>query len=670
VKKDQKVKNQSKKTYKDKTKHKLIIILIAAMLVPMLVFGYLSYRQAFNVLEHKLGITTQQTVDEAEKKLDEFLLSRENEVKILSGEMNELLNNENTTYDNLFKIVKDADDSAQSVYFADLYGNMYLYPAQKLSDGYDPRVRPWYKKAIENEGKVIWTEPYIDAASKKVVITVAKTVLKDGNVIGVAAIDVDLKKLSYSISKTKIGEKGYFILTDSNGITIAHPDSKVVGTNNATKLEFWEKVKNDNKGFSRYKYEGQNKFITFATNERTGWKLMASMSEQELLNDTNVIRNFWIYGSVIVIVLALILSLILARNITKPLEELKKVFDNASKGDLTVRFNVKNNDEFGEVGDGFNTMVKSITDLFKKVIESSDTVKGASNELADMAYQSANVTSEISKAIEDVAKAAGEQANDAEDGASKVEEIGVLMDKISSATENISSISNNTNKLTEKGADMVTVLESKTLETEKSSRNVNDIVVDVAKNIEGIGVIIETIVAIAEQTNLLALNANIEAARAGEHGKGFAVVAEEVRKLAEQSSNSAEDIKNIINDIQSKARAAVSAMEISKTVVNEQNEAVIQTGKIFNEIAESIRLLNDKVIGIKQDSENMMDKKNGLINAIENISAASQQTSAATQEISSSAEEQFSSVEELSKQTEELKSISEDLERAVNNFII
>ncbi|KYH34410.1 methyl-accepting chemotaxis protein McpC [Clostridium tepidiprofundi DSM 19306] len=670
MKKHQKLKNMSKKTYKDKTKHKLIIILILAMLVPMLVLGYLSYKQAFNVLENKLSITTQQIVDEAEKRLDEFLLSRENEVKILSSGMNELLSDENTKYDKLLKRVKYADESAQSTYFADLYGNMYIYPSQKFKDGYDPRVRPWYKKAIENEGKVIWTEPYIDATSGKAVITVANTVIKNGNVIGVAAIDVDLKKLSYSISKTKIGEKGYLFLTDSNGITIAHPQSEFIGTYNATKTGFWKKVKKDDRGFSRYEYEGQNKFITFATNKRTGWKLVASMSEQELLNDTNIIRNFLIYGAIIAIVLALVLSLILAKNITKPLEELKKVFDKASNGDLTVRVNVKNNDEFGEVGDGFNTMVESITDLFKKVIESSNTVKGASKELADMAYQSANVTNEISKAIEDVAKAAGEQANDAEDGASKVEEIGILMDKISSATENISNISNDTNELTEKGADMVTVLESKTLETEKSSKNVNDIVVDVAKNIEGIGVIIETIVAIAEQTNLLALNANIEAARAGEHGKGFAVVAEEVRKLAEQSSDSAEDIKKIINDIQGKARTAVSAMEISKTVVNEQNEAVTQTGKIFNEIAESIKLLNDKVIRIKQDSENMVDKKNGLINAIENISAASQQTSAATQEISSSAEEQFSSMEELSQQTEELKSIAEDLEKAVNNFII
>ena len=183
-----------------------------------------------------------------------------------------------------------------------------------------------------------------------------------------------------------------------------------------------------------------------------------------------------------------------------------------------------------------------------------------------------------------------------------------------------------------------------------------------------INAISETIAEITAQTNLLALNASIESARAGEAGKGFAVVADEIRKLAEQSKASTEEIKTIIGNIQRKSYTAVNAIKSTESVVNEQEVAVSETHKIFSEILKSIEIMITKVDEIKISIVDIEEKKQSTVSEIKNISFISEQTAAASEEVTASAEEITATMEELTRHSSELQILAEQLGTEINKF--
>jgi len=199
---------------------------------------------------------------------------------------------------------------------------------------------------------------------------------------------------------------------------------------------------------------------------------------------------------------------------------------------------------------------------------------------------------------------------------------------------------------------------------------VADIVTDMNKSVKEISMISDAINAITEQTNLLALNASIEAARAGEAGKGFAVVADEIRKLAEQSKNSTEQIKSIIGNIQLKAITAVQAMDSTKKSNLDQNEAVTKTEQIFNDILFSITTLTEKVGTVENSVESMQVQKQIFVTQIENTSAISEETASSTEEVTASTEEVTATMDKFTQHTEELQQLAEKLKEEIDKFKI
>ncbi|SCY89330.1 methyl-accepting chemotaxis protein [Alkaliphilus peptidifermentans] len=685
-KKGSKQNNISNMITSNRVRNRLIIIMIIIIVLPVSILGYLTYSKAYEILDEKLILTTEQTTKEAGAALHEYLRGIEKQVaalaenslvmKLAKEEASVELEDSNSAisyYDLAMEILANINHNNETVlntYIGTEKKGMYLYPSGNLPDGYDPTQRPWYTTALSHQNRVVWSDPYIDTDSGEITITAAKAIIDNGRVVGVIGFDVDMKELTNKLANVKLGQEGYLILGNDNGMVIVHPQSEMVGTSDITLQSFWQEVSSKTNGFIRYQIDKENKFMSFITIPGTGWKLMGAMEEHELISSTSEIRNYITVGIAFAIAIGVVMALLLARMISVPLNKLKESFSRAAKGDLSVRATVSSKDEFGHLSDSFNSMMEDITILISEVKESSMIVASSSDTLAQITAQTTAATNEVAITIEEIAKSSGEQAKDTEIGAYKVNEIANRIEEVEKATGEMNQYAEVTGKLSSKGLQAIDMLTSKSVQSANSAKVINEIILKVNQSSDSIGTITQTINQIADQTNLLALNAAIEAARAGEAGKGFAVVADEIRKLAEQSGSATKEINGLIQSMQERSRVAVEAMEEANEIVKEQELAVSETENIFKEISDSISLFMKKVIDIKNYSTEMNKKKDEIVIVIENVSATSEETSAATQQVSAATEEQLSSIEEVESYAQELSSLSAKLIKSVENFKI
>ncbi|MCB2309291.1 methyl-accepting chemotaxis protein [Clostridium estertheticum] len=664
---------KSKKLKLNSIRTKLIISLVSICIIPLIILGIGSYRQSKSILSNKLTVTSTQTLTEINNGLSNYLNGFSNMLSLTSNNYNfinvDTGNNINYIPD-LLKGVTESNKDILDISYGTTTGKFNTYPNDKMPAGYDATTQDWYKQALEHKGQVIITPEYVDKGTKKSVITLAKTVEKDGKVVGVVEIDLALNTLAEQISTKKLGNTGYVFISEVSGKVLAHPVKKLINTDMASKLPFWNNAKSENSGFVNYDDNGSKKFGVYQTNELTGWKLVATLDQSELSNDTKSIIHTTILIILIMGLISVVMSLVLSKGIAYNIHNLKDVFAKASNGDLTVSIKASTKDEFEDLAISFNSMMKNISGIMNNVTNSSKTVAETSTTLASMSEEVTVSIGEVSSAIEQVSIGATQQAQSAQDGALEMDDLSNRLDKISNNSNEMDKISTGTKDLGTKGLSMMDTLIEKSNKTKSSTKEVNEIIQDMNESTKQINAISETLVSITEQTSLLSLNASIESARAGEAGKGFAVVAGEIRKLAEQSKNSTEDIKGIIANIQKKSNTAVEAIKSTQTVVDEQELAVGETKNIFSEILKSINIMITKVEEIKISIVDVNEKKQSTVLEIENISSISEQTAAASEQVSASTEEITATMEEFAKHSSELQALSEKLDNEIKKFKI
>ncbi|HEY5585336.1 MAG TPA: methyl-accepting chemotaxis protein [Ruminiclostridium sp.] len=299
------------------------------------------------------------------------------------------------------------------------------------------------------------------------------------------------------------------------------------------------------------------------------------------------------------------------------------------------------------VASAVNFVISDIRSLIESFFNLSISITQASRKVTSTSENATLAIQEISKTIDEIAKGASSQAEEAQLG---VQVVDKLSDQINFVYESYSGITNETNKIIDLntvGLKAVTILREKSKETYETSEKIFAVVENLTNTTKDIGIFVESIENIAEQTNLLALNAAIEAARAGEAGRGFAVVADEVRKLADQSRKSTEEINNMMQSIQEESALAISSMEIMKKVSQDQNLAVDKTNSSFNDIANAIEYIVAKINDVNKAVIKMQDDKSEVISAIENISSVSQQTAASSQEVAATTESQLKTLDDM-----------------------
>lgn len=544
---------------------------------------------------------------------------------------------------------------------------MYTQPFIDLPDDFDPTSRPWYQLAAENPGKVVWTDPYEDAASGELLITGAKAIEQNGKILGVIGFDVSLESVDTIVNSVDVGFNGYAFLMTSEGIAISHPSLK---GEDLYQYSFMEPLKEKESGILEYTFEKEDRMMIYDTIPGFGWKLGVVYKNADLLKTANTLKQINLSITILAIIIGVILAFLVSKTITKPILTLTKEAEKVAEGDLTVTAQVKAKDEIGTLTEIFNTMVRNMRDMIEKVNGSIHNLSNSAEHLSAVSEETMASSEQISAAIDDIAKGASEQANDVDSMNEQTKNLTKSIESVNDAVQHVVKLSKESEQASYDGLEQLNDLQMKSKDANNEIQAVEQVLNGLAEKINHIAEVITTISNISDQTNLLALNASIEAARAGESGKGFAVVATEVRKLAEQSAEATEKIRETIQGIQQEADNAVEAMTRSKEMNNEQHTAVQLTGDVFQKIAAKMNELITSINVVTEHMNEMNKQKDYVMESIQSISAISQQSAASVEEVSASTNEQIKAFETVAESAEALHESSKELQKMVNQFKI
>lgn len=373
--------------------------------------------------------------------------------------------------------------------------------------------------------------------------------------------------------------------------------------------------------------------------------------------------------STVILILAVLASLYLARRISRPLSAVADCAQNIANGDLALStIEYQANDEIGDLVKTFSVMTANLRNLVSQVAKSSEQVAAASEELTASSEQSAQAACQIAETITNVAKGASHQVDAVEQAVSVVQEMTAAINHIAVNSNKVSEKSGDTARAAVAGGEAVLQATNQMQMISNSVTQSTQVVQKLGASSQQIGEIVDVISGIAGQTNLLALNAAIEAARAGEQGRGFAVVADEVRKLAEQSHEAAQKISTIIRDIQSETNIAVVTMNQGTAEVARGTEVIAATGDRFNFIVTMVGDLNNEIQEISAAAEELSASSGEVARSVGSVKTVATDTASSTQTISAAAEEQSASMEEISSSSQALAHMAGELQAVVSKF--
>ena len=309
-----------------------------------------------------------------------------------------------------------------------------------------------------------------------------------------------------------------------------------------------------------------------------------------------------------------------------------------------------------------------MSNVAKNLIISSTSLKDAAENLTESTDQAAITSEDIAKTVEEIARGATEQAKETESGSQNVISLGSVIEDNQNNLKLLENETQRVNEVIEKGRSSISLLNNQAKKTESEVFEIETSVQATYKNVNKIKDVSMFIATISEQTNLLALNASIEAARAGEHGRGFAVVADEIRKLAEESKKSTQEIDRAISTLNEDAEVLVRIAESLKKATKDQLVGMDVTLSEFKEIESAITSISTHVIKMDQSGLLMDEEKNHILGVMSNLSAIAQENAASTEETSASTEQQTASIHEIARMSDQLLTYASTLKEIASYF--
>ncbi|HAU33880.1 methyl-accepting chemotaxis protein [Lysinibacillus fusiformis] len=372
---------------------------------------------------------------------------------------------------------------------------------------------------------------------------------------------------------------------------------------------------------------------------------------------------------ILIFVIAIIVELLSARGISRPIMTLTERMQRMTNGDLSgPPLKIQSKDEVGQLMEATNTMADILNRLLKHIQTVSNDVAAHSEELLQSTSEVKTGTDQIAHTMTEIASGTDELASHTTDVATSMNDFAGKVTSVHQSNKDVQHYSQDVIALTKEGRDLMS-------SSTKQMGAIQDIVKDAVDQVDGlskqtqeISKLVTVIQTIAAQTNLLALNAAIEAARAGEQGNGFAVVANEVRKLAEQVSYSVEDITGIVRNIQEGSNRVTASLEQGYSEVEKGALKITTTNATFHHIADAIEAIATNIEGMSSGLDDVVHNTVTINKSIDEMAAISEQSAAGIQETSATIEQSASSMEEIKHSAEHLAEMAEQLNSLIRRF--
>lgn len=565
----------------------------------------------------------------------------------------------------------------QAIAFIDENG--YL----KSTDGYEEHLSKdgYYKTILD--GKIHMSDPVLNPQTEKQIIFIAVPIIENSKVVGGITVTIDSTYLSELTQNLKYYGLGGSYILNNTGTTIASDDIEKVkeGYNLIEKssedktlkelAEIHRKMINGQSGLDEYK-ENEKKYVVYKQIEDTnGWSMAFEVNKKDVIKEVNKLITVYVLMTLVGLTILISIVYVIGNKIGNRLTMLKDNIEVLKEGDFNIKISeleMKKDDEIGVINNSLQETIMYIRELLKAV---KDGIHILNNQAEGLNTTSETITTgsdAISSAMNEIAIGNSEQAVEVSKIQKEMDEFGTSVTDIDNNIGNVFQIAADTGSKLEAGKKEMEKLNESVVNFDSKFKEFNIDIENMNDKISSVNAITTTIKQIAEKTNLLALNAAIESARAGEAGKGFSVVAEEIRKLAEQSQQSLEQISKVIeNVLQEGDKIIYSTNGMNKEMIN-QKENIEKTIESFNNVAMSLENIIPKIEVISEISYNNNNRTSNIISSVESVTAVSEELAATTEEVAATSQDFTQSSKTIEDVSNSILEIMSDLNEKIERF--
>ncbi len=684
---------------------KLVCYIVAVSLVALLISASMKSISMMNILEEDMQLTSRQTMDAAMTSFQRYaktlslpidLMCRNNDFKKIDENYEDRVSGVEDSLLSALKVIPNSEKTYYST-TSGLYIQAKLVISEegkKTGDyveltGVDDSAEAWFADAQDLEGRhtvfANFTDPYVNDDGITV-FTVSQD-LESGDVhVGVVAMDINVEVLEEFIDDIELMNTGFTFLVNEEGSIIVNNARNDVIANSASEIPVWNELLAEADAYAEAELaedadaevtpfasmtceiNNEKYVVTVLQDSITGWYLVGLIGDDELASSTGAIIGTTVVCVLVALILSVLVALFIAYSIARELRKLQSATQRMAEGDLSTKLEIRRLDEFGELERNFNSMMDSISGLIKEVDQNSEEIFDIAKSVMEVSENTKEVAEQVTEAIGSVAAGATEQAQSTADANLEVEKLAASMEASKEKAGSIGERSKETEELGIKGIDILDELIRKSDKAKENASESIQMMSEMLKSIDKINYIADVITDITSQTNLLSLNASIEAARAGESGKGFAVVADEIRKLADQSNESTEEIKQILTEISSSSDHVGRSLRESSVIQEDEQSAIKETQSLFEEIERSVKELLQAVKEIEALNIEMNAARDNVVDRMENIASVSETSAAATEEVNASAEQVNDTMNRMAAYAKNLDEIVNKLRVSVKQF--